>query len=88
VNFAAESHVDRGITNREYLWETNVVGTQVLLDATKKYKLKKKFVQVSTDEVYGSLGSTGLFTEGLHLHRMVRIRQVKLVEILLVPGIP
>jgi dTDP-glucose 4,6-dehydratase len=62
VNFAAESHVDRSITGPGIFVETNVVGTQVLLDAAKKYKITK-FVQVSTDEVYGSLGETGLFTE-------------------------
>jgi dTDP-glucose 4,6-dehydratase len=62
VNFAAESHVDRSITNPGIFVETNVVGTQVLLEAAKKYKVTK-FVQVSTDEVYGSLGETGLFTE-------------------------
>jgi dTDP-glucose 4,6-dehydratase len=62
VNFAAESHVDRSIVNPGIFVETNVVGTQVLLDASKKYKITK-FVQISTDEVYGSLGETGLFTE-------------------------
>jgi dTDP-glucose 4,6-dehydratase len=62
VNFAAESHVDRSISNPGIFVETNVVGTQVLLDAARKYKVTK-FVQVSTDEVYGSLGATGLFTE-------------------------
>jgi dTDP-glucose 4,6-dehydratase len=62
VNFAAESHVDRSIANPGVFVETNVVGTQVLLDAAKKYKVTK-FIQVSTDEVYGSLGDTGLFTE-------------------------
>lgn len=62
VNFAAESHVDRSITNPDIFISTNIGGTQVLLDAAKKYQIKK-YVQVSTDEVYGSLGSTGLFTE-------------------------
>jgi dTDP-glucose 4,6-dehydratase len=62
VNFAAESHVDRSITDPSVFVRTNVLGTQVLLDAAKKYKLSK-FVQISTDEVYGSLGATGLFTE-------------------------
>ncbi|QYK64292.1 dTDP-glucose 4,6-dehydratase [Paenibacillus sp. S25] len=62
VNFAAESHVDRSILEPEVFVKTNVLGTQVLLDATKKYNVAK-FVQVSTDEVYGSLGETGLFTE-------------------------
>ncbi|WP_240414726.1 dTDP-glucose 4,6-dehydratase [Paenibacillus periandrae] len=62
VNFAAESHVDRSILDPQIFVKTNVLGTQALLDAAKKYEVKK-FVQVSTDEVYGSLGDTGLFTE-------------------------
>ncbi|MEF3353288.1 dTDP-glucose 4,6-dehydratase [Paenibacillus sp. GYB006] len=62
VNFAAESHVDRSILEPDVFVKTNVLGTQVLLDAAKKYNVGK-FVQVSTDEVYGSLGATGLFTE-------------------------
>ncbi|GIO92507.1 dTDP-glucose 4,6-dehydratase [Paenibacillus lactis] len=66
VNFAAESHVDRSILEPEVFVNTNVLGTQVLLDASKKYGVKK-FVQVSTDEVYGSLGETGLFSESTPL---------------------
>jgi dTDP-glucose 4,6-dehydratase len=62
ANFAAESHVDRSILDPGIFVQTNVVGTQVLLEAAKKYSVKK-FVQVSTDEVYGTLGETGLFTE-------------------------
>lgn len=62
VNFAAESHVDRSILDPEIFVKTNVLGTQVLLDAAKKHGVTK-FVQVSTDEVYGSLGETGLFSE-------------------------
>ncbi|WP_145414144.1 dTDP-glucose 4,6-dehydratase [Paenibacillus xylanexedens] len=62
VNFAAESHVDRSILDPGIFVRTNVMGTQVLLEAAKKYQITK-FVQVSTDEVYGSLGPTGLFTE-------------------------
>jgi len=62
VNFAAESHVDRSILEPEIFVNTNVIGTQVLLDASKKYGVTK-FVQVSTDEVYGTLGKTGLFSE-------------------------
>jgi dTDP-glucose 4,6-dehydratase len=54
INFAAESHVDRSIENSSEFIRTNVLGTQVLLDAAKIYKLKK-FIQVSTDEVYGSI---------------------------------
>ncbi len=62
VNFAAESHVDRSILAPDVFIQTNVMGTQVLLDAAKKYGVRK-YVQISTDEVYGSLGDTGLFTE-------------------------
>ncbi len=63
VNFAAESHVDRSIMDPGIFVKTNVLGTQVLLDAAKAYSSVRKYVQVSTDEVYGSLGDTGLFTE-------------------------
>jgi dTDP-glucose 4,6-dehydratase len=69
VNFAAESHVDRSITNPQVFLETNIIGTQVLLDACKNHwttseeQNSSKFLQVSTDEVYGSLGPTGYFTE-------------------------
>lgn len=62
INFAAESHVDRSILEPDVFVKTNVLGTQVLLDAAKKHGVQK-FVQVSTDEVYGTLGETGLFTE-------------------------
>jgi dTDP-glucose 4,6-dehydratase len=62
VNFAAESHVDRSILDSGPFIQTNVVGTQVLLDASRQAKISR-FVQVSTDEVYGSLGTEGFFTE-------------------------
>lgn len=62
VHFAAESHVDRSILEPDIFVKTNVLGTQVLLDAAKKYGIQK-FVHVSTDEVYGTLGETGLFME-------------------------
>lgn len=62
INFAAESHVDRSILNSEDFIKTNILGTQVLLDHSLKNNIEK-FVQVSTDEVYGSLGADGLFTE-------------------------
>ncbi|KWX89314.1 spore coat protein, partial [Paenibacillus riograndensis] len=55
VNFAAESHVDRSILEPDVFVKTNVLGTQVLLDSAKKYNVTK-FVQVSTDEVYGTIG--------------------------------
>ena len=76
VNFAAESHVDRSIEDPTVFLNTNVLGTQVLLDVAKKYwkiypddkysleyKSGVKFLQVSTDEVYGALGKSGMFTE-------------------------
>ena len=62
VNFAAESHVDRSIEDPQIFIKSNILGTQVLLDAAKKYQIKK-YLQVSTDEVYGSLGKEGYFTE-------------------------
>lgn len=76
VHFAAESHVDRSIIEPEIFLTTNVIGTQILLDAAKrhwnldpndkysrKYRTGVRFLQVSTDEVYGALGKTGKFTE-------------------------
>lgn len=76
VNFAAESHVDRSIENPQLFLMTNILGTQNLLDTAKKYwtvgkdengypvyREGVKYLQVSTDEVYGSLGDTGYFTE-------------------------
>ncbi len=76
VHFAAESHVDRSITEPELFLTTNILGTQVLLDTAMRhwkvapddkyrrdYKASVCFVHVSTDEVYGSLGATGYFTE-------------------------
>ena len=80
VNFAAESHVDRSIEEPEVFLTTNIIGTQVLLDTAKnhwkvkpndkydrEYKDGVKFLQVSTDEVYGALGKTGLFVETMPL---------------------
>ena len=70
VNFAAESHVDRSITDPGIFVKTNVLGTQVLLDASKKYGVKR-YHQVSTDEVYGDLPLDRLdlfFTEETPLH--------------------
>ena len=70
VNFAAESHVDRSIENPEVFLKTNVMGTQVLLDACRKYGVKR-YHQVSTDEVYGDLplDRTDLFfTEETPIH--------------------
>lgn len=70
VNFAAESHVDRSITEPEIFVKTNILGTSILLNAAKNawedgngFKQGKKYLQVSTDEVYGSLGETGYFME-------------------------
>lgn len=62
VNFAAESHVDRSIDSPENFIHTNVVGTSVLLNTARRHGVRR-FLQVSTDEVYGSLGETGRFTE-------------------------
>ena len=62
INFAAESHVDRSLMSSEPFVRTNVVGTQQLLDASRRHAVGR-FLQVSTDEVYGSLGAEGLFTE-------------------------
>jgi dTDP-glucose 4,6-dehydratase len=67
IHFAAESHVDRSIQDSGPFVRTNVIGTQILLDAAREFGVKK-YVQVSTDEVYGSLGDTGLFTEETPLH--------------------
>lgn len=80
VNFAAESHVDRSIENPEIFLQTNVYGTVNLLENAKKYwKIDKenkysteykqgvKYLQVSTDEVYGALGKTGMFTEDTNI---------------------
>src|SRR5476649_2523709 len=62
LNLAAESHVDRSILGPGIFVETNVSGTQVLLECARQAGVKR-FVQISTDEVYGSLGATGKFTE-------------------------
>ncbi len=74
VNFAAESHVDRSIKEPEIFAKTNVLGTVNLLNAAKNswetadgFKTGKKYLQVSTDEVYGSLGDTGYFMENTPL---------------------
>jgi len=62
INFAAESHVDRSINSPLNFIHTNVIGTSVLLDCARRHGVQR-FVQISTDEVYGSLGATGKFTE-------------------------
>lgn len=62
INFAAETHVDRSISSPRIFAETNILGTQALLDICLKYP-PKKFIQISTDEVYGSLNKEGVFTE-------------------------
>ena len=67
INFAAESHVDRSISAPKIFIETNVIGTLTLLEAARDKKLKR-FIQISTDEVYGSLGAEGKFTEETSLH--------------------
>ncbi|MBA9025648.1 dTDP-glucose 4,6-dehydratase [Peribacillus huizhouensis] len=80
INFAAESHVDRSIMNPELFLRTNVLGTQTLLDVAKQYwkvdptdkysrefKEGVKYIQISTDEVYGTLEEEGYFTEETNL---------------------
>ena len=70
INFAAESHVDRSITNPELFLQTNIIGTSVLLDACRKYGIER-FHQVSTDEVYGDLPLDRpdlFFTENTPIH--------------------
>lgn len=70
INFAAESHVDRSIENPEIFLKTNILGTQVLMDACRKYGIKR-YHQVSTDEVYGDLPLDGpdlYFTEETPIH--------------------
>jgi dTDP-glucose 4,6-dehydratase len=62
VNFAAESHVDRSINSPENFIHTNVIGTSVLLNSARRHGVQR-LIQISTDEVYGSLGETGKFTE-------------------------
>ena len=79
VNFAAESHVDRSIEDPQLFLSVNILGTQNLMDAARRawvtgkdeqgyptWKEGKRYHQVSTDEVYGSLGAEGYFTEKLH----------------------
>lgn len=80
INFAAESHVDRSISSPGIFIKTNIMGTHVLLEAAKKhwtvslskesypqYKDSVRFIQISTDEVYGTLGPDGYFTEETNL---------------------
>ncbi|MDY0300496.1 MAG: dTDP-glucose 4,6-dehydratase [Trichlorobacter sp.] len=72
INFAAESHVDRSISGPEIFIRTNVLGTQVLLEESRKHWQSGtvtdfRFYQISTDEVYGSLGESGYFTENTPL---------------------
>ncbi|MEO8168277.1 MAG: dTDP-glucose 4,6-dehydratase, partial [bacterium] len=67
VHFAAESHVDRSILGSSVFVQTNVAGTNILLDVAKQVGVER-FLHVSTDEVYGSLGASGLFTEETPLH--------------------
>lgn len=66
INFAAESHVDRSITEPKLFIETNVTGTLMLLEAARDKKLER-FIQISTDEVYGALGPEGKFSEETRL---------------------
>jgi len=63
INFAAESHVDNSIVNPFKFYETNVLGTVNLLQAVKNNNINARYIQISTDEVYGELGAEGYFTE-------------------------
>ena len=67
VNFAAETHVDRSISDPAFFIANNVGGAEVLLSAAREHGVGR-FVQIGTDEVYGSLGPTGRFTEDTSLH--------------------
>ncbi len=67
VHFAAETHVDRSIMGSAVFVQTNIAGTQIMLDAARAAGVSR-FVHVSTDEVYGSLGAAGKFTETTPLH--------------------
>jgi dTDP-glucose 4,6-dehydratase len=66
VHFAAESHVDRSVEGPEIFVRTNVLGTEILLEESRRHGIER-FVMVSTDEVYGSLGEEGMFTENTPL---------------------
>lgn len=94
IHFAAESHVDKSIDEPEIFLKTNVFGTQALLDTAKHYwKVRKsdkycteykddvKFIQISTDEVYGALGKEGCFTEKQISHRIVHTLPPKHLQI-------
>jgi len=76
VNFAAESHVDRSIHDSRPFLHTNVIGTQVLLDAAREFQAPR-FLQVSTDEVYGSLGETGALLRRHRWRQTARTRRAK-----------
>ncbi len=76
VNFAAESHVDRSIEDPSVFVRTNVIGTQVLLDAAKRHGVER-FLQISTDEVYGSLAQPGILQRKLLWPPTAHIRPVK-----------
>ena len=101
INFAAESHVDRSIIDPDIFLTTNIIGTQVLLDVAKrywkinpddkycgKYRDGVKFLQVSTDEVYGALGKTGMFTETMALLPNSPYSASKASADLIVRGLP
>src|SRR3972149_7786110 len=66
LNFAAESHVDRSLYDPASFIKTNIVGTHTLLELAREHKVRK-FIQISTDEVYGSLPPNGYFTENTPL---------------------
>ena len=76
VNFAAETHVDRSIVDSSPFVRTNIEGTRCLLEAARRYQVSR-YVQISTDEVYGSLGPTGAFREDTPIDPRALIPQAK-----------
>ena len=87
IHLAAESHVDRSISEPLLFAKTNILGTMILLNAFKDLWHDnfdgKLFYHISTDEVYGSLGLSGLFTETLHMTLILLTRLLKQVQITL-----
>ena len=79
-NFSDKNHVDRSITDQEIFIKSNVLGTQGLSNAAKEFGVEK-YIQISTDEVYGTLGKTGYFTETTHYNPTALIQPSKPEEI-------
>lgn len=83
INFAAESHVDRSLINPELFLQTNIIGTSILMDACRKFGIKR-YHQVSTDEVYGDLplDRTDLFLQ--RIHRCMLVAHILRLKLLLI----